>query len=138
MEVLSDMDSFIKENNAQIIIGFLPVIKASKIEIQQLFLNLLTNAIKYRKPDEAPKVEIEAVVHKGEWLFSVKDNGLGIGKEFGERIFIIFQRLHNQDNYAGTGIGLATCRKIVELNGGKIWVESEPGLGSIFYFTFPA
>jgi PAS domain S-box-containing protein len=137
-EILVDTDSLIKESNTEIIIGPLPVIKASKTEIKQLFQNLLTNAIKYRRPDKAPKVEIGAVAYDGTWLFSVKDNGIGIDKEYSERIFIIFQRLHNDNKYAGTGIGLATCRKIVELNGGKIWVVSQPESGSTFYFTFPA
>ena len=137
-EVLTDLDSIIKGTNAHIHIGFLPVIRASRIEIQQLFLNLLTNAIKYRKHDIAPLIDISATEHKEGWLFSLSDNGIGIDKEYYDRIFIIFQRLHNQDQYAGTGIGLATCKKIVELNGGRIWVESQPGIGSTFHFIFPA
>jgi light-regulated signal transduction histidine kinase (bacteriophytochrome) len=136
--VLTDLHAMIKENNADITVGFLPVIKASTVEIHELFSNLIANAIKYRKPNNAPKVEIKAVESNGNWLFSVTDNGIGIDPEYKERIFVIFQRLHNQDMYSGTGIGLATCRKIVELNGGKIWVESQPGQGSTFYFTYPA
>ncbi|MCW3127705.1 MAG: multi-sensor signal transduction histidine kinase [Bacteroidetes bacterium] len=137
-EVLADMHPLIRETGASITVGFLPVIHASRTEIQQLFLNLLTNAIKYRRPDTAPEIKIGSEASGGQWLFSVSDNGIGIDKEYYDRIFIIFQRLHNQDKYAGTGIGLSTSRKIVELNGGKIWVESQPGLGSTFYFTFPA
>jgi PAS domain S-box-containing protein len=136
--VVADIEDIIRDNEARITIGTLPYIKAGKSEIQELFLNLLTNAIKYRKENIPPRVEIKAVKSGADWLFSVKDNGIGIDPEYSDRIFIIFQRLHNQNKYAGTGIGLATCKKIVELNGGKIWVESEPGQGSTFYFTFPA
>src|SRR6202034_3389988 len=132
--VLKDMDLMIKENEAKIIVHTLPSIRASKSEIHQLFQNLINNAIKYRKEDVTPEVEIGAEQEGGYCLFMVKDNGIGIEKEYYDRIFVIFQRLHNQDKYSGTGIGLATCKKIVEMNGGKIWVKSEPGQGSIFYF----
>jgi two-component system, sensor histidine kinase len=136
-EVIADMDALIKENNAAIKKGQLPVLNANKIEIKLLLQNLLSNAIKYRQPNITPHVEFNAVKLKnGSWLFSVKDNGIGIADEFKEKIFIIFQRLHNENEYPGTGIGLATCKKIVELNQGDIWVESKLGEGSIFYFTF--
>jgi PAS domain S-box-containing protein len=133
--VLNDMNLMIKENNAKITVHSLPTIMASKTEINQLFLNLISNAVKYKKEDVTPEVEVNAKQENNHWLFMVKDNGIGIDKEFNERIFIIFQRLHNQNKYSGTGIGLATCRKIVEMSGGHIWVESEPGRGSTFYFT---
>ena len=136
--VMADIDSIVTETHAKVTSGHLPMLRASRIEIHQLFLNLVTNAIKYSKPGVPPEIRIEAVRLNGNWQFSVADNGIGIDKEYFERIFIIFQRLHNQDQYSGTGIGLATCKKIVELNGGTIWVESEPGRGSTFYFTFPA
>lgn len=136
--VLTDIYPLIMESQARISVGFLPVIQASKTEIHQLFVNLLTNAIKYRRPDVIPEIHIEAVAQNNVWLFCVRDNGIGIEKEYYERIFVIFQRLHNQDKYAGTGIGLPTCKKIVELNGGKIWVDSEPGIGSSFFFILPA
>jgi len=136
-DVLTDMNLLIKENGTKITIHPLPTIMASKTELNQLFMNLINNAIKYRKADTQPEVEIAAERDGNHWLFSVKDNGIGIGKEFSERIFVIFQRLHNQNKYSGTGIGLATCKKIIEMNGGKIWVESDTGQGSTFYFTLP-
>ena len=136
-DVLRDMDLLITENKADVIVYKLPVIRAGKVELNQLFLNLIGNAIKYCKPDVAPKIEIAAERQAANWLFSIKDNGIGIDEAYSERIFIIFQRLHNQHEYSGTGIGLATCRKIVELHGGKIWLKSQPGEGSTFYFTFP-
>jgi PAS domain S-box-containing protein len=136
-DVLTDTDLLIKETEAKITIHPLPVIRACKTEIHQLFQNLLVNAIKYRKPDVIPHVEIAAEEEGGYWVFIMKDNGIGIDKEFYTRIFVIFQRLHSQNEYSGTGIGLATCKKIVEMNGGKIWVKSEPGQGSIFYFKLP-
>jgi len=136
--VLEDMDLLIKENNAVVKAGQLPVLRAGKTEVKLLLQNLVNNAIKYRKADVTPVVEINAEKQKsGTWLFWVKDNGIGIEEEFKERIFVIFQRLHNQDEYSGTGIGLATCKKVIELNGGNIWVESKLGVGSTFYFTFP-
>ncbi len=136
-DVLTDMDLLIKENQAKVTVHPLPAILACKTEIIQLFQNLLANAIKYRKADVTPEVEIAAERDGGYWIFMVKDNGIGIDKEFFARIFVIFQRLHNQNKYSGTGIGLATCKKIVEMNGGKIWVKSEAGQGSIFYFKLP-
>jgi PAS domain S-box-containing protein len=136
-DVVKDMEALVSENNATISYGQLPVLDGSATELQQLFQNLLANAIKYRKPDVAPEIQIDSADIGPDWLFSVMDNGIGIDEEYNERIFVIFQRLHNQDEYSGTGIGLATCRKIVELNGGTIWVKSKPGRGSVFYFTFP-
>ncbi|MCW5908061.1 MAG: PAS domain S-box protein [Chitinophagales bacterium] len=138
-EITTDMEALITESGARIAIGKMPVLPASKTEMKLLFQNLINNAIKYRKPDVAPEVEINAMKQaNGSWQFSVADNGIGIEPEFHEKIFVIFQRLHNENEYSGTGIGLATCKKIVELNGGKIWVESKNGEGSTFYFTLPA
>lgn len=137
-DVLADMDLIIKESEAIIAAGKLPVIKTSKTEIHQLFQNLIANAIQYRRPGFKPVIDIQAERQPDNgWLFSVSDNGIGIDEAYKDRIFVIFQRLHNQKEYAGTGIGLSTCKKIVELNGGSIWMKSKLGAGSTFYFTFP-
>jgi light-regulated signal transduction histidine kinase (bacteriophytochrome) len=112
---------------------------ADKRQMIQLFQNLIGNAIKFKKPDEPPKIHIKARKDKNrnEHVFSVRDNGIGMDQQYAERIFIIFQRLHTQDEYEGTGIGLAVSKRIVERHGGHIWVESEPSTGSTFYFTIP-
>lgn len=125
----------IEENDAIIEWDGLPVIKAAKTPMLQLLQNLISNAIKYQKPEGKPKVIIASKQTDLEWVFSVSDNGIGIDPRFKEKIFILFQRLHNKDEYSGTGIGLAICKKIIEAHKGKIWVESLPGEGSTFYFT---
>ncbi|GGB24436.1 ATP-binding protein [Puia dinghuensis] len=119
---------------AEVDIGPLPVVFGDKVQVTQLFQNLLSNALKYHS-DQPPMIRIRAKEQLASWLFSVEDNGIGIDSQFFEKIFIIFQRLHNKNDYSGTGIGLAICKKIVERHGGKIWVESAPKEGSTFYFT---
>jgi len=126
----------IEENEAQVTRDELPVVMADDVQLVQLFQNLIGNAIKFHG-ETLPQVHV-GVRQEGEtWIFSVKDNGIGIEQEYRERIFVIFQRLHGRQEYAGTGIGLAVCKRIVERHGGHIWVESESGAGSTFLFTIP-
>jgi len=132
-EVLAALQMTIEESGAAIKLGPMPNIRADKGQLFQLFQNLISNAIKFRG-DEPLLINITAKPQDKQWLFSVSDNGIGMEPQYLERIFIIFQRLHTQDKYAGTGIGLAICKKIVERHGGRIWVESMPGKGSTFYF----
>lgn len=127
--------SLIIENNVEIKSGDLPQIFGGKTLIHQVFQNLISNAIKYRKPDIDPQVTITCEDEGDFWKFAVQDNGIGIQKDYFERIFILFQRLHIKEDYSGTGIGLAICKKIIESHSGRIWVESEEGNGSTFYFT---
>lgn len=124
----------IEENAVKLTWHSLPIIVGDPVLIGQLFQNLISNAIKF-KSDKAPDILIECTTAETEFQFSVEDNGIGIQQEYAEKIFVIFQRLHSKEKYPGTGIGLAICKKIVERHGGKIWVESKPGEGSVFRFT---
>lgn len=134
-EVQSNMQTKIQEVDGTIEIGDLPVIRgARKTQLLQLMQNLVSNSLKYHS-DQKPIIKIAAVTEGDHWLFSVKDNGIGFNPKFAEKIFIIFQRLHNKSEYSGTGIGLSICKKIVERHGGKIWAESKEGNGTTFYFT---
>ncbi len=135
-KTLLNLKSSIDENNAIITYEELPVITGNKNQLLELFQNLIGNSIKYRDVDD-PNIHISAQKKEGKFLFSVKDNGIGISKKDLERIFVIFQRLHTWDEYEGTGIGLAIAQKIVLQHGGKIWAESKPGKGTVFYFTLP-
>ena len=135
-EILTSMSASIKESGAVIHVSSLPVVDGY-FYLRSLFQNLLSNAIKFQKAGVRPEINVSAVLRGKEYVFSISDNGIGIEKEYHERIFIIFQRLHSRLEFPGTGIGLAQCRKIVELHGGKMWIESEPGKGSTFYFTLP-
>lgn len=134
-EVMADLDSSIKEASAKIQSVKLPVIESNRSEMKQLFQNLLSNAIKFHRPDVPPEIKINCTEGIQEWTFSITDNGIGIKSEYIDKIFMLFQRLHVASEYPGTGIGLATCKKIVELHDGKIWVKSTPGKSTTFYFT---
>jgi light-regulated signal transduction histidine kinase (bacteriophytochrome) len=137
-QVLADLGKAIHDGKATIHAGKLPVIKGYNTEVMQLFQNLILNAIKFRKKDIDPVIHITAEHNGGYWTFSVRDNGIGIEKEHRERVFIIFQRLHTRSEYPGSGIGLAHCKKIVELHGGLIWITSPVEGGTVFHFTLPA
>jgi len=127
----------IEESGAKVTRDPLPTVTGDGIQLGRLFQNLIGNAIKYRNGN-IPVVHVSCRQRDHDWLFSINDNGIGIAPQHLERIFQIFQRLHTDDQYRGTGIGLASCKKIVERHGGKIWVESEPEKGSTFFFTIPA
>jgi light-regulated signal transduction histidine kinase (bacteriophytochrome) len=125
----------IKEKLATILVDPLPVIHSYKSPMRQVFQNLISNALKYDREGIPSQIKIKVTELKTHWQFAVTDNGIGIDKEYFDKIFIIFQRLHNKDEYSGTGMGLAVTKKIIENLGGKIWVESEEGKGCTFYFT---
>jgi PAS domain S-box-containing protein len=133
---IADLREVIEESDAAVSHDPLPTVMADESQLIQLFQNLIKNAIKFRNEDPLG-VHVSAEKKKNEWLFSVQDNGIGIDPEHFERIFMIFQRLHSETDYPGTGMGLSICKKIVEHHGGRIWVDSEPGKGSTFYFTIP-
>jgi signal transduction histidine kinase len=126
----------IEESGAQVEHGKLPVVMGDAAQLTQLFQNLIANAIKFRS-GHAPRIVVRAEPEDGMWCFAVQDNGIGIEPEYFDRIFVMFQRLHSRSAYPGTGIGLAICKKIVERHGGRIWVESQPGQGTVFKFTLP-
>jgi PAS domain S-box-containing protein len=134
-DIIKQHQPLLDEKEATIHYKELPVVYADRTRLRQVFQNLITNALKYQPPGRKPVVEITGEKKNNRWQFSVTDNGIGIEKAYFDKIFMIFQRLHNRTEYPGTGIGLALCKKIVEQHGGRIWVESEPGKGSTFYFT---
>lgn len=136
-KVTAILSALIESSHARVTHDDLPVVTAHETELIQLFQNLIGNALKFRGP-EPPVIHVAARRAGREWVFSVRDNGIGLDPKFKEKIFQIFQRLHPRDEYPGTGIGLAICKKIVERHGGRIWVESETGKGAAFYFTIPA
>jgi len=124
------------ETETEIISDKLPQLIADEGQLAQLFQNLIANAVKFKGP-EKPRLILRVVQRQGEWVFSIQDNGIGFEEDHAKRIFVIFQRLHGRDEYKGTGIGLALCKKIVERHGGRIWAQSQTGKGSTFYFTLP-
>ncbi|MGZ7119785.1 MAG: PAS domain-containing sensor histidine kinase, partial [Methanobacterium sp.] len=138
-KTLKILDTSIIESDTKITSDELPNVMGDTLQLERVFQNLISNAIKFRKRKEPPKIHISAYKSKDEkeYIFSVQDNGIGIEKQYLERIFTIFQRLHTRDVYKGTGIGLSIVKRIIERHGGRIWVESEFGVGSTFYFILP-
>ena len=137
-EVLLGLQRTIEETGAVIVRSPLPVVQGDAAQCGQLLQNLIANALKFRRPTSAPRVEVTAAQAGDEWVIAVRDNGIGIDPRHHERVFAIFRRLHTQEEYPGTGIGLAICRKVVERHGGRIWVDAAPADGgSVFRFTFP-
>nr|WP_294949270.1 ATP-binding protein [uncultured Mucilaginibacter sp.] len=136
-DVLDDLSVTIGKAGAQISFDKLPVVSAYLTELRQLFQNLISNAVKFRRKNMLPKIAISATRETDCWRFSVSDNGIGIDPKFKEKVFLIFQRLHGRDEFEGNGIGLAYCKKIVDLHGGQITFENNSGAGSTFIFTLP-
>ena len=133
---VSNLETAITETEARVTHDPLPTVMADGRQLVQAFQNLIANGIKFRR-EEPPQIHVTAKQEENEWVFSIRDNGIGIDEQYAERIFVIFQRLHTRTEYAGTGIGLAICKKIVERHGGRIWLESNVGEGTAFYFTIP-
>ncbi|MGH7930791.1 MAG: ATP-binding protein, partial [Candidatus Binatia bacterium] len=136
-QTLEGLELAIQESAAKVTHDPLPTVSGDDVQLGQLFQNLIGNALKYRNGG-APVVHIGCRRRENDWMLSIRDNGIGIDPRFAEKIFVIFQRLHTREQYPGTGIGLAVCKRIVERHGGKIWVESDLGKGSTFYFTLLA
>lgn len=135
---LETLQRTIKKNDAQIRFDGLPKVVGYPTHIDQLFQNLIGNALKFRTEETPPVIHIDAARDGHFWRFCVRDNGIGFDSEYATKVFDMFRRLHSQEKYAGTGLGLATCKKIVELHGGRIWAESQPNDGASFFFTLPA
>ena len=135
-KALKNLAESIREKEADVIVSPLPKVKADEQQLVRVFTNIIDNAVKFRN-ERKPVVHIKAQDSESEWTFSVQDNGIGIAPEFIDRIFTIFQRLHNKEKYTGNGIGLSVANRIVLRHGGRMWVESQPDEGSTFYFTLP-
>ncbi|MGM0579060.1 MAG: ATP-binding protein [Bacteroidota bacterium] len=134
-DIRLDFEAFLKENDGKLIVKELPIVHGNPVELRMLFQNLISNGLKFRKLNEPAVVEVSAKDSNDHIEFCVKDNGIGIGEEDYGKVFFIFQRLNPTEEFDGTGLGLAYCRKIVELHGGKIWINSKKGVGSSFHFT---
>lgn len=132
------VQSRVEETKAVITHDPLPTVRGELMQLSHVFQNLLSNALKYRKPDQRPEIHISAVRQEHEWIISIRDNSIGFDPAQAERIFGLFKRLHAEHEYSGTGLGLAICRRIVERYGGRVWAESEPGAGSTFFLTLPS
>lgn len=139
-QAIVNLKTAIEVNNAEIAYDPLPVVFGDAGQLALVFQNLISNAIKFRQSDKTPAINISAQRLKNDemWQFAVRDNGIGIEKRHADRVFVVFQRLHTIDEYPGTGMGLALCKKIIGRHGGRIWLDSTPGKGSTFYFTLPS
>jgi chemotaxis family two-component system sensor kinase Cph1 len=135
-KALANLEVAINDSGASISRTALPRVRIPEFQLELVFQNLVGNAIRYRG-EQPPRISIAAERQDDEWLFSVQDNGIGIDPQFKEQIFGMFKRLHSKAKYPGTGMGLAICQRIIEREGGRIWVESQPGRGATFYFTIP-
>lgn len=135
-EAIANLEVVIEESSAKIEFSDMPVVHGDRQQLVRLFENLIGNAVKFRR-ETSPVVHISVEARDESWLFSIRDNGIGIDPKYYEKIFVIFQRLHNRDTFSGTGLGLAISKRIMERHGGRIWVESEPGNGSTFFLTLP-
>lgn len=136
-EVIGEYEKIIEEKHATITHDTLPTIRTSQTLIRVLLQNLIGNALKFQGLDNEPRIHISAKNDESGWVFSIRDNGIGIDEKYHDHIFTIFQRLHRKEEYAGTGIGLSTCRKFVRIFGGDVYFESTPGKGSVFFFSIP-
>ncbi|MGE5545421.1 MAG: sensor histidine kinase [Solirubrobacterales bacterium] len=135
--VVASLGAAIEQKQAEVTIGPLPRVQADRTQMGQLFQNLLTNALKYSRPGEPPRIAVTAERVDDVWRFTVSDNGIGIEPQYADYVFEVFRRLHTRDSYSGTGIGLAICKRVVENHGGRIWLDSVPGQGTAFHFTLP-
>ena len=137
-DALANLRVTLEESRAEIIRGQLPIIRGDAVQLTQVVQNLVGNALKFRRQDVQTRIEIDAQEKDGQWLLSVKDNGIGFDMAHKDRVFTMFKRLHTRSVYPGTGIGLTVCKKIIERHGGKIWAESQLGEGTTFFFSLPA
>jgi light-regulated signal transduction histidine kinase (bacteriophytochrome) len=136
-QAIANLKQLITDNTALVTNDDLPVIKADEAQMIRVFQNLIENAVKFQKKTELPQIHISCTKQDNMYRFSVADNGIGIEKQYHDKVFVVFQRLHSVKDYPGTGIGLSICKRIVERHGGTIWFESEVGEGTTFYFTIP-
>jgi light-regulated signal transduction histidine kinase (bacteriophytochrome) len=137
-EIIAEFEEIIAQKNARVVCGALPELEASPTLLRVLLQNLIGNALKFQDGSKTPEITIDALKNDGMWEFSIRDNGIGINPDFRDKVFAIFQRIHRKEDYPGTGIGLSTCKKFIELCGGTIGFESIHGEGSTFTFTLPA
>jgi light-regulated signal transduction histidine kinase (bacteriophytochrome) len=137
-EILDDLKPAIASSRSEVHVDSLPAVQADAAQLRQLFQNLISNALKYHDATRPNRIRVSAHHEGADWVFAISDTGIGMENQYLEQIFVIFQRLHNRADYEGNGIGLAICKKIVEAHRGRIWVESTPGEGTTFFFTWSA